>query len=99
MYTHRKIYAHVAKAIGCRALIVHYGRAPENVHPGPVNDTAGSALQQAAAVHVRSAQQFLLITIGHLSLLIGVANDADQDRCPSRFIPELCRWVLCPRNN
>jgi epsilon-lactone hydrolase len=42
MYTHRKVYAHAAKAIGCRALIVHYGRAPENVHPGPVNDMARS---------------------------------------------------------
>ncbi len=42
MYTHRKVYAHVAKAVGCRALIVHYGRAPENVHPGPVNDIARS---------------------------------------------------------
>jgi monoterpene epsilon-lactone hydrolase len=42
MYTHRKLYAHVAKAIGCRALIVHYGRAPENIHPGPVNDMARS---------------------------------------------------------
>jgi epsilon-lactone hydrolase len=40
MYTHRKVYGHLAKAIGCRALIVHYGRAPENVHPGPVNDMA-----------------------------------------------------------
>jgi len=38
MYTHRKVYAHVAKAIGCRALIVNYGRAPENIHPGPVDD-------------------------------------------------------------
>jgi epsilon-lactone hydrolase len=38
MYTHRKVYGHFAKAMGCRALIVHYGRAPENVHPGPVND-------------------------------------------------------------
>jgi monoterpene epsilon-lactone hydrolase len=38
MYTHRKMYGHVAKAIGCRALIVHYRRAPENVHPGPVDD-------------------------------------------------------------
>jgi acetyl esterase/lipase len=38
MYTHRKIYGHVAKAVGCRALVVHYGRAPENVHPGPVDD-------------------------------------------------------------
>jgi epsilon-lactone hydrolase len=38
MYTHRKVYAHVAKAIGCRALIVNYRRAPENIHPGPVDD-------------------------------------------------------------
>ena len=42
MYTHRKVYAHVAKAVGCRALIVDYGRAPENVHPGPVSDMARS---------------------------------------------------------
>ena len=42
MYTHRKVYAHVAKAVGCRALIVDYRRAPENVHPGPVNDMARS---------------------------------------------------------
>jgi len=38
MYTHRKVYGHFAKTIGCRALIVHYGRAPENIHPGPVDD-------------------------------------------------------------
>lgn len=40
MYTHRKAYAHVAKAAGCRALIADYRRAPEHVHPGPVNDMA-----------------------------------------------------------
>lgn len=38
MYSHRKLFGHIAKAVGCRALIVHYGRAPENPHPGPVND-------------------------------------------------------------
>ncbi len=38
MYTHRKVYSHLAKAIGCRALILHYRRAPENVHPAPVDD-------------------------------------------------------------
>ena len=38
MYSHRKMFGHLAKATGCRALIVHYGRAPENPHPGPVND-------------------------------------------------------------
>ncbi|HEY2532347.1 MAG TPA: alpha/beta hydrolase, partial [Xanthobacteraceae bacterium] len=39
MYTHRKMYGHLAKAIGCRALIPHYRRAPEHVHPAPVDDT------------------------------------------------------------
>lgn len=38
MYSHRKLFGHIAKAVNCRALIVHYGRAPENPHPGPVND-------------------------------------------------------------
>lgn len=38
MYTHRKMFGHIAKATGCRALIVDYRLAPENPHPGPVND-------------------------------------------------------------
>ena len=40
MYTHRKVYGHLAKAIGCRALIPHYRRAPEYPHPAPVDDAA-----------------------------------------------------------
>jgi len=36
------MFAHLPKAIGCRALIVHYRRAPENVHPRPINDMAAS---------------------------------------------------------
>jgi len=38
MYSHRKLFGHIAKAVGCRALIVNYGLAPENPHPGPVRD-------------------------------------------------------------
>jgi epsilon-lactone hydrolase len=38
MYTHRKVYGHLAKTIGCRALVPHYRRAPEYVHPAPVDD-------------------------------------------------------------
>ena len=38
MYSHRKMFGHIAKAVGCRALIVDYRRAPENPLPGPVND-------------------------------------------------------------
>jgi epsilon-lactone hydrolase len=38
MYTHRKLFGHFAKQIGCRSLIVNYSRSPENVHPAQVND-------------------------------------------------------------
>jgi acetyl esterase/lipase len=38
MYSHRKLYGHFAKAARCRALILDYRRAPENLHPGPVQD-------------------------------------------------------------
>jgi epsilon-lactone hydrolase len=38
MYSHRKLYGHFAKAVGCRALVLNYRRAPEHPFPGPVND-------------------------------------------------------------
>lgn len=38
MYSHRKMFGHFAKQIGCPALIVDYRRSPENLHPGPVTD-------------------------------------------------------------
>jgi acetyl esterase/lipase len=40
MYSHRKMYAHYAKKIRCRALIVNYRLAPETRHPGQVNEIA-----------------------------------------------------------
>ncbi|KOX22645.1 esterase [Saccharothrix sp. NRRL B-16348] len=41
IYTHRKLYAHLAKAVGARALLFQYPFAPEHVHPAQV-DTATS---------------------------------------------------------
>ncbi|MGD9664958.1 MAG: alpha/beta hydrolase [Novosphingobium sp.] len=38
MYSHRKLYGHLAKAVGCKAFIPDYRRAPEHVHPAQVND-------------------------------------------------------------
>jgi acetyl esterase/lipase len=38
MYSHRKVFGHLAKAIGCRALILNYRCAPEYPHPAPVED-------------------------------------------------------------
>lgn len=37
-FSHRKMFAHIAKATGCRALIVDYGRAPEHTHPSQINE-------------------------------------------------------------
>ena len=40
MYSHRKMFAHFAKAIGCPALIVNYRLAPEHPNPAPAKDCA-----------------------------------------------------------
>jgi monoterpene epsilon-lactone hydrolase len=37
--SYRRFTGHLAKVIGCRVLSLGYGLAPENPHPGPVNDT------------------------------------------------------------
>lgn len=38
MYTHRKLFAHFAKDIGCRALILQYRYAPEHRFPAQLED-------------------------------------------------------------
>lgn len=38
MHTHRKLAGHLARAVGCRALVIDYRRAPEHPHPAPVED-------------------------------------------------------------
>jgi acetyl esterase/lipase len=38
MHTHRKVAGHLAKVIGCRALVLDYRRAPEHPHPAQVED-------------------------------------------------------------
>lgn len=39
IYTHRKLFAHLAKAIGARALITDYRGTPVHSHPVPLEDT------------------------------------------------------------
>jgi epsilon-lactone hydrolase len=38
MYTHRKLFAHLAKAVGARALIPNYRLSPENTYPAALDD-------------------------------------------------------------
>jgi epsilon-lactone hydrolase len=42
MYTHRKLFGHLAKEAGVRALSIDYRRAPEHVHPVPVQDAVAA---------------------------------------------------------
>jgi epsilon-lactone hydrolase len=42
IYTHRKLFGHLAKATGARALITDYRRTPEHPHPAPLEDTTTS---------------------------------------------------------
>jgi acetyl esterase/lipase len=42
IYTHRKMFGHLAKAAGTRALIVSYHLLPEGRYPVPVEDVTGA---------------------------------------------------------
>lgn len=45
MYSHRKLFGHIAKALSCQALIVDYRRAPEHPVPAQIDDMV-SAYEQ-----------------------------------------------------
>ncbi len=36
--SHRKLYGHIAKATGCKALVLDYTLAPQNKHPGIITE-------------------------------------------------------------
>jgi epsilon-lactone hydrolase len=38
LYTHRKLFGHLAKATGVRALLVHYRLAPDHPYPAQIED-------------------------------------------------------------
>ncbi len=42
LYTHRKLYGHLAKAAGVRALLVHYRLAPEFGYPAQIEDAVAA---------------------------------------------------------
>jgi epsilon-lactone hydrolase len=59
MFTHRKLFAHLAKTTGCRALNIDYRRSPEHQYPAQLDD-------------VITAYRWLLdqgIEAGHIALI------------------------------
>jgi epsilon-lactone hydrolase len=71
IYTHRKMFGHLAKAAGARALLVGYRLLPEGVYPAPADDALAAYQwlldQGTAAGHVAfagdSAGGWLAITV------------------------------------
>jgi len=54
IYTHRKMFGHLAKATGARALIISYHLLPEGVFPAPAEDTTNAyrwLLDQGVSAH------------------------------------------------
>ncbi|HEX4710612.1 alpha/beta hydrolase [Phenylobacterium sp.] len=41
-YSHRKMYGHLAKAVGCRAFLAGYRLTPEHQHPAQVDDAVAA---------------------------------------------------------
>jgi epsilon-lactone hydrolase len=42
MHTHRKVAGHLARAVGCRVLVLDYRRAPEHPHPAACEDAVAA---------------------------------------------------------
>jgi acetyl esterase/lipase len=42
IYTHRKLFGHLAKAVGARALLTDYRQTPAHSHPAPLDDTTAA---------------------------------------------------------
>jgi acetyl esterase/lipase len=55
MYTHRKMFAHLAKQTGVRALIIHYRRTPEFQHPAALDDSVTAYEWLRAQGHTKIA--------------------------------------------
>lgn len=53
IYTHRKMFGHLAKATGARALLVSYHLLPEGVFPVPAQDSAASARSTSRRAETR----------------------------------------------
>lgn len=83
MYTHRKMFGHFAKEVGCRALIIHYRRSPEHIHPAQVND-AVTAYQWLLEQYQLTETRFNEIK-GHAACSTHVTGTVEKcDFCPSK---------------
>jgi epsilon-lactone hydrolase len=88
IYSHRKLFGHLAKAAGVRALVFDYRLTPEHTHPAQVDDAV-------------AAYRWLLeqgIDAGHVAFTGD--SSGGGSRSPPSFAPGSwgcrCRRRRCP---
>jgi epsilon-lactone hydrolase len=93
IYTHRKMFSHLAKVVGVRALVVGYPLLPEGVHPVPL-DQVFAAYRSLLEAGVRAEHIALAGDSAGGGLLFGIqqrARDAGLP-LPAATMP-LSPWV------
>jgi acetyl esterase/lipase len=94
MYTHRKMFGHIAKAVGCRALIVDYRRSPENPHPAPVNDMTTAYQWLLEKEHVKSERiAFVGDSAGGALALTTIADARQRGLPPPAAAMPISPWA------
>lgn len=92
-HTHRKLAGHLAKAIGCRALVVDYRRAPEHPFPAQLDDSVRAyrwlLAQGIEAGHIATAGDS---AGGNLAISVALKLREDGDPLPAALLP-MSPWL------
>ncbi len=92
-HTHRKLAGHLAKAIGCRALVVDYRRAPEHPFPAQLDDSVRAyrwlLAQGIEAGHIATSGDS---AGGNLAISVALKLREDGDPLPAALLP-MSPWL------
>lgn len=92
-HTHRKVAGHLAKAIGCRALVVDYRRAPEHPYPAQLDDSVRAyrwlLAQGIEPGHIATAGDS---AGGNLAISVLLKLREDGDPLPAASLP-MSPWL------
>jgi acetyl esterase/lipase len=92
-HTHRKLAGHLAKAVGCRALVVDYRRAPEAPFPAQLEDSV-KAFRWLVAQGIQPSN---IVTAGdsaggNLAISVALKLRDDGDALPAAILP-MSPWL------
>jgi acetyl esterase/lipase len=92
-HTHRKLAGHLARAIGCRALVVDYRRAPEHPFPAQLDDCVTAyrwlVAQGIEPGHIATAGDS---AGGNLAISVALKLRDDGDALPAALVP-MSPWL------